>query len=222
MLDEEFFAVFDVGVFCSAAAGAAARTQEIQTNFDAADDGGGFLHGGPDAALELSAGVFDCFECTGQDAIGCYELAAETVGGFADDAIEFLCLAAREVDDVSGVGNHFGDFGLGVVEQDLNAGQNRADARLQVGGQTLDALGGLAHLNKHHGEHGGLENDGHRYDHDRYDDPGFHSCLTHAERDAPKKRKTRDDDEHLDQADDRWRGKPAATKSKERVLPRPI
>ena len=180
--DEEFFAVFDVGVFCGAAATAAAGAQEVESDLDAADDGGGFLHRRPDTALELSAGVFDRFKGTGEDAIRRYELAAEAVGGFADDAVELLRLAAREVDDVSGVGNHFGDFGLGVVEQDLNAGQDRADARLQVGGETLDALGGLAHLEKHHGEHRGLKHDGHGYDHDRYYYPGFHSCLTHAER----------------------------------------
>ena len=57
------------------------------------------MHRRPDTALELSAGVFDRFKGTGEDAIRRYELAAEAVGGFADDAIEFLRLAPREIDD---------------------------------------------------------------------------------------------------------------------------
>jgi|SRR5579872_473429 len=179
-LDKEFFAVFDVDGIGGAAAGAAAGTQEIQTNFYAADDRGRFLHRRPDTALELSACVFDCFEGAGQDAVGGYELTAEAVGSFADDTIELLRLASGEVDDVGGVGNHFGDFGLRVVEEDLDATENRADTRLQIGGQALDLIGGFAHLDKHHGEHGGLKYNGHCCDHDRYDDPSFHSCLTHA------------------------------------------
>ena len=76
------------------------------------------MHRLPDAALELSAGFFDGFERAGDDAIDGDKLAAEPVGGFANNAIEFLCLAAREIDDVSGVGNHFGNFRLSVVEQE--------------------------------------------------------------------------------------------------------
>ena len=86
------------------------------------------MHRLPDTALELRAGFLDGFERAGEDAVGGDDLAAETVGGFADDAVEFLRLAAREVDDVSGVGDHFGDFWLGVVEKKLDAREDRADA----------------------------------------------------------------------------------------------
>ena len=164
--DKEFFAVFDVGVFGGAAASAAARAQEIESHLDAADDGRRFLHRRPDAALELSAGFLDGFERAGEDAIGGEKLAAEAVRGFADDAIELLRLAAREIDNVSGIGNHLGDFRLRIVEQYLNARENRADARVQVVGELVDALDRFAHLEKHGGEHGGLKHDGHRYDHD--------------------------------------------------------
>ena len=63
-LDEEFFAVFDVG-FIGVAAGAAAGAEEVESDFDAAEDCRGFLHRGPDTTLELSAGVFDGFERAG-------------------------------------------------------------------------------------------------------------------------------------------------------------
>jgi len=61
--DEEFFAVFDVGVY--SATGAAAGSKEIETYLDATDDCRSFLHGLPNATLELSARFFHGFERTG-------------------------------------------------------------------------------------------------------------------------------------------------------------
>jgi hypothetical protein len=149
-LDEKLFFLLFEGLV--GARGGALGTEQIQAHLNSLNERGSFLHGAPEIVTEFRAGFFDGFEGAGENAVGVQELAAETVGGVGHDAIDFLRLAAGEINDVGGVGNHGGDFRLRIFEQNLSARDDGADARVHVGDETVDVVGGAAQLEKQSGE----------------------------------------------------------------------
>jgi len=100
---------------------AAARTKQIDANFDPLHQGRHFLHRAPNVMGELRPGVFHCFQGSGNNAIGAHQLATQAVRSLGENAVDLLGLSAGQVHDVRGVSNHFGNFRLCIFQQDLYA-----------------------------------------------------------------------------------------------------
>src|SRR5713226_6647333 len=76
---------------------AAARTKQIDANFDPLHQGRHFLHRAPNVMGELRPGVFHCFQGSGNNAIGAHQLATQAVRSLGENAVDLLGLSARQV-----------------------------------------------------------------------------------------------------------------------------
>jgi len=96
------------------------------------------LHRPPNAALELRAGILQGFQSGRQDAVKMIELAPQAVRGIGEHAVQFLRLAARQINDVRRIRHHVGNFRLRIIQKNLRTRQDRSDARVQIGDQPVD------------------------------------------------------------------------------------
>src|SRR5208283_1156274 len=153
----------------------APRAQNIQANLDALHQRRHFMHRAPESAPHLSAGIFDGFERTRQNAIHADQLTAQTVRSFPDDAIEPLGLATREIDDVRSVVNEGGDLRLRVFQKDLRARENGAHARVQIVHHAIDGFRGALQLDEQANKNAHLYNERNRRDNTEEFHPELHT-----------------------------------------------